>query len=99
MASAAASSAYLTVSEIFPLEIRAKAIAVFFAVGTSAGGFGPLLYGALIGNGTNRTGLTIGYLIGGGIMIIGGLVEVAYGINAEGKGLEEVARPLTQVDT
>jgi MFS family permease len=98
-ASAGASSAYLTVSEIFPIEIRAKAIAVFFAIGSIAGALGPVLYGALIGNGTNRTGLTIGYLIGGGIMIIGGLVEVAYGINAEGKGLEEVARPLTQVDT
>ena len=98
-ASAGASSAYLTVSEIFPIEIRAKAIAVFFAIGSIAGALGPVFYGALIGNGTNRTGLTIGYLIGGGIMIIGGLVEVAYGINAEGKGLEEVARPLTQVDS
>ncbi len=98
-ASAGASSAYLTVSEIFPIEIRAKAIAIFFAIGSIAGALGPVLYGALIGNGTNRTGLTIGYLIGGGIMIIGGLVEVAFGINAEGKGLEEVARPLTQVDT
>ncbi len=98
-ASAGASSAYLTVSEIFPIEIRAKAIAIFFAIGSIAGALGPVFYGALIGNGTNRTGLTIGYLIGGGIMILGGLVEVAYGINAEGKGLEAVARPLTQVDT
>jgi MFS family permease len=98
-ASAGASSAYLTVSEIFPIEIRAEAIAVFFAIGALFGALGPVLYGALIGNGTNRTGLTIGYLIGGGVMIIGGLVEVAYGINAEGKALEDVARPLTQVDS
>ena len=49
----------------------------------------------LIGNGSNRTGLTIGYLVGGGIMIIGGLVEIAFGINAEGKPLEEIAAPLT----
>jgi hypothetical protein len=53
--------------------------------------------GALIGNGTSRTGLTIGYIIGGGLMIAGGLVEVFFGINAEGKALESVARPLTQV--
>ena len=51
----------------------------------------------MIGDGSSRTGLTIGYLIGGGIMILGGLVEVFFGINAEGKSLEAVARPLTQV--
>ena len=61
-ASAGASSAYLTVSEIFPVEIRAEAIAVFFALGQVAGTIAPLIYGALIGNGSNRTGLTIGYL-------------------------------------
>ena len=58
---------------------------MFFAIGSIVGALGPVIYGALIGNGTNRTGLTIGYIIGGGIMIIGGLVEVAFGINAEGK--------------
>jgi MFS family permease len=58
---------------------------------------GPILYGVLIGNGSNRTGLAIGYLIGGGVMIIGGLVEVLLGIDAEGKSLEQVARPLTEV--
>jgi MFS family permease len=98
-ASAGASSAYLTVSEIFPIEIRAEAIAVMFAIGALFGALGPVIYGALIGTGTNRTGLTIGYLIGGGVMILGGLVEVAFGINAEGKALEDVARPLTQVDS
>jgi len=96
-ASAGASAGYLTVSEIFPIEIRAEAIAVFFAIAQTFGAIAPLLYGALIGNGSNRTGLTIGYLIGGGIMIIGGLVEVFLGIDAEGKPLEQVARPLTAV--
>jgi len=59
--------------------------------------YAPLLYGALIGNGSDRAGLTIGYLVGGGVMIIGGLVEVFLGIDAEGKPLEQVARPLTAV--
>jgi len=98
-ASAGASAGYLTVSEIFPVEIRAEAIAVFFAIAQIFGAIGPLLFGALIGTGSNRAGLTIGYLIGGGIMIIGGLVEVFLGIDAEGKPLEQVARPLTQVDS
>jgi MFS family permease len=98
-ASAGASAGYLRVSEIFPIEIRAEAIAVFFAIAQCFGAVGPILYGLLIGNGDNRTGLTIGYLIGGGIMIIGGIVEVFLGINAEGKSLETVARPLTEVDS
>ena len=71
-ASAGASSGYLTVSEIFPVEIRAEAIAVFFAIAQIFGALGTIFYGALIGNGTDRAGLTIGYLIGGGVMIIGG---------------------------
>ena len=95
-ASAGASSGYLTVSEIFPVEIRAEAIAVFFAIAQIFGALGTIFYGALIGNGTDRAGLTIGYLIGG-VMIIGGLVEVFLGIDAEGKPLEQVARPLTAV--
>jgi MFS family permease len=96
-ASAGASAGYLTVSEIFPIEIRAEAIAVFFAIAQIAGAIGPLLYGALIGNGSNHTGLFIGYLLGGGIMILGGIIEVLFGINAEGRSLESVARPLTAV--
>jgi MFS family permease len=96
-ASAGASAGYLTVSEIFPIEIRAEALAVFFAIAQVVGAVGPAFYGFLIGNGTNRTGLTIGYIVGGGIMIIGGLVEMAFGVNAEGKSLEEVAAPLTKV--
>jgi MFS family permease len=98
-ASAGASAGYLTVSEIFPIEIRAEALAVFFAIAQIFGAVGPAFYGFLIGNGTSRTGLTIGYIVAGGIMIIGGLVEIAFGINAEGKPLEQVATPLTEVDT
>jgi MFS family permease len=96
-ASAGASAAYLTVSETWPIEIRAEAIAVFFAIGAIFGALGPLLYGALIGDGSSTTGLFIGYLIGAGIMIIGGVVEVAIGIDAEGKSLETVTKPLTSV--
>ena len=98
-ASAGASAGYLTVSEIFPIEIRAEALAVFFAIAQIVGAVGPAFYGALIGNGTNRANLAIGYLVGGGIMIIGGVVEATIGINAEGKSLEQIAPPLTEVDT
>jgi hypothetical protein len=94
-ASAGASAAYLTVSETWPIEIRSEAIAVFFAIGTIAGALGPAFYGWLIGDGTDRTGLFYGYLIGAGIMIFGGVVEIICGINAEGKSLEEVTKPLT----
>ena len=96
-ASAGASSAYLTVSETFPVEIRSEAIALFFAIGQIFGAVGPVLYGALIGNGTDPFRLFIGYAIGGGVMIVGGLVELWLGVAAEGKGLEQVARPLTAV--
>jgi MFS family permease len=97
-ASAGASSAYLTVSETWPIEIRAEAIAVFFAIGSIAGALGPAFYGALIGDGSSRTGLFVGYLIGAGIMLIGGLVEVFLGVNAAGKSLEAVTKPLTSTD-
>jgi MFS family permease len=94
-ASAGASAAYLTVSETWPIEIRSEAIAVFFAIGCIAGALGPAFYGALIGDGSSRTGLFIGYLVGAGIMMLGGLVEIICGINAEGKSLESVTKPLT----
>jgi MFS family permease/osmotically-inducible protein OsmY len=97
-ASAGASAGYLTVSEIFPIEIRAEALAVFFALAQIFGAVGPAFYGFLIGAGTNRANLAIGYLVGGAIMIIGGLVELAFGVNAEGKSLEAVAEPLTKVN-
>lgn len=96
-ASAGASAGYLTVSEIFPIEIRAEAIAVFFAIAQIAGAIGPLLYGTLIGNGSSHTGLFIGYLLGGGIMILGGIIEMLFGIKAEQRSLESVAPPLTVV--
>jgi MFS family permease len=93
-ASAGASSAYLTVSEIFPVEVRAKAIAVFFAIAQSFGAFGPWLYGELIGNGQDHFKLFIGYMIGAGIMLIGGVVAIFLGIDAEQKSLEDIAQPL-----
>jgi MFS family permease len=94
-ASAGASSAYLTVSEIFPVEVRAKAIAVFFAIAQSFGAFGPWLYGELIGNGQDHFRLFIGYLIGAGVMLIGGVVAAFLGIDAEQKSLEDIAQPLS----
>jgi MFS family permease len=96
-ASAGASAAYLTVSEIFPLEIRAQAIAIFFAIAQCFGALGPIFYGHLIGNGKDPSKLFIGYLIGAGIMVAGGVVEIALGIAAERKSLEDVASPLSLV--
>src|SRR5580765_98175 len=97
-ASAGASAAYLTVSETWPIEIRAEAIAVFFAIAQVFGAFGPVFYGWLIGDGSTRTPLFIGYLIGAGIMMIGGIVEIFLGIDAEGKSLESITKPLTSTD-
>jgi MFS family permease len=97
-ASAAASSAYLTVSEIFPLEMRALAIAFFYAIGTGVGGvIGPLLLGALISTGS-RGSVAIGYVIGAALMIGAAAVEAVWGIDAERKSLESVARPLASAD-
>jgi MFS family permease len=96
-ASAGASAAYLTVSEIFPLEVRAKAIAVFFAIAQLFGSLGSHLYGHLIGNGQDPNRLYWGYLLGAGAMIVGGLVAVFFAVDAEGKALEDVARPLSVV--
>jgi MFS family permease len=93
-ASAGASAGYLTVSEIFPLEVRAKAIAVFFAIAQCFGFIGTHLYGHLIGTGKDPNALYWGYLIGAGAMILGGLVAAFLGVAAEGKSLEDVARPL-----
>jgi MFS family permease len=93
-ASAGASAGYLTVSEIFPLEVRAKAIAVFFAIAQCFGALGPIIYGALIGDGSNPFNLFIGYLVGAVVMIIGGLVTIVFGVAAEGKSLEDIAAPL-----
>jgi MFS family permease len=98
-ASAGASSAYLTVSEIFPLEVRAQAIAVFFAIAQCFGAIGPVFYGWLIGEGEDPGKLFIGYLIGAAVMIIGGVVEWILGVDAEGRSLEDVAVPLSAVTT
>jgi MFS family permease len=97
-ASAAASSAYLTVSETFPLEIRALAIAVFYAMGTGVGGAaGPWLFGMLIETGS-RSSVALGYLLGSALMIAAAAIEWRWGIAAERKPLETVCRPLGLVE-
>ncbi|MEK9971262.1 MAG: MFS transporter [Ferrovibrio sp.] len=94
-ASAAASSAYLTVSETFPLEIRALAIAFFYAIGTGIGGIAaPFIFGALIETGS-RDSVFAGYLFGALLMILAGLVQAIWGVAAERRALEDVARPLS----
>jgi MFS family permease len=97
-ASTAASSAYLTVSEIFPLELRALAIAFFYAIGTALGGIaGPLLFGMLINTGS-RASVAIGYCIGSALMLGAAAVEARWGVAAERQPLEAVSRPLALVD-
>jgi MFS family permease len=102
MASAGASAAYLTASEIFPMETRALCIAFFYAIGTAAGGIsGPLLFGWLIDKGTasgDITTIAIGYFIGAALMVAGGIVEAFLGVKAEGQSLESIAQPLTAED-
>jgi len=98
-ASPAASSAYLTVSESFPLEVRALAIAVFYAFGTALGGVAaPWIFGALIGTG-RASAIARGYGFGAGLMIVAAVVEAWLGIAAERKPLEEVAQPLSSQET
>ncbi|KAB7783383.1 MFS transporter [Methylorubrum populi] len=93
-ASAAASSAYLTVAETFPLEIRALAIAAFYAIGTGIGGVsGPLLFGTLVETGS-RDLVLVGYLIGAALMAVAAVVGAIWGTAAEGKSLEDVSKPL-----
>jgi len=95
LASSAASSAYLTVSEVFPLEIRSLAIAFFYACGTLAGGVGaPALFGQLISTG-NKMYVFYGYLLAGALMIGAALVEARIGVKAEGQSLENVSAPLS----
>ncbi|MDA7416281.1 MFS transporter [Xenophilus arseniciresistens] len=94
LASAAASSAYLTVSEVFPLEMRALAISLFYAVGTGAGGFAaPWLFGALIETGS-RGAVAVGYAIGAALVIVAGLLALRFAVNAERRALEDIAPPL-----
>ncbi|HEU5409640.1 MAG TPA: MFS transporter [Candidatus Acidoferrales bacterium] len=94
-ASAAASSAYLTVSEIFPLEIRALAIAFFYSLGTAAGGIAaPWLFGSLIGSGS-REKIFFGYTAAAGLMFAAALIEILWGVKAERASLEQLASPLS----
>ncbi|MDB5434469.1 MAG: major facilitator family transporter [Phenylobacterium sp.] len=94
-ASAGASAAYLTVGELFPLEIRAVTISLFYAFGTLLGGVaGPAVFGALIETG-ERGQIFNGYLLGGGLMLLAALVELALGVSAERRSLEDVAPPLS----
>ncbi len=98
-ASAGASAAYLTVSEIFPMETRALCIAVFYAVGTGIGGvIGPQVFSRMINtNSYQQVFLALG--LGAVMMILGGLAEIVFGVKAEGESLESIARPLTVADT
>ena len=96
-ASAAASSAYLTASEIFPLEARALAIAIFYAIGTAIGGTtGPALFGYLIGSGS-IVAVAGGYAIAAVLMLIAAAAELKFGIDAEGRSLESIAEPLSKM--
>jgi MFS family permease len=101
-ASAGASAAYLTASEVFPLETRALCIAFFYAIGTAVGGIsGPLLFGKLIDSASESkdiTVLAIGYFIGAALMVAGGIVAAFLGVKAEGQSLESIAQPLTAED-
>ena len=99
-ASAGASSAYLTVSEIFPLELRGQAIAFFFSIAQICGAVATSLYGHLIGGPNNasppRGPLTVGYFIGAAVMLLGAVVASALAVNAERRSLEDIADPLTK---
>ena len=99
-ASAGASAAYLTASEVFPMETRALCIAFFYAIGTAAGGIaGPLLFGKLIDDATaggeGISAIALGYYIGAALMVAGGIVAAFLGVKAEGQSLESIAKPLT----
>jgi hypothetical protein len=97
-ASAGASSAYLTVSEVFPMEVRALAIAFFYAIGTAIGGItGPQVFERLASTG-KPSQVMIGYLVGAGVMAIGGITELFLGVRAERAQLEDIAKPLTARD-
>jgi MFS family permease len=97
-ASAGASAGYLTVSEIFPLEVRGQAISYFFSIAQLFGALGPVIFGALIGEGTARGPLFWGYVLASAIMLFGGLVAFKFGVDAEGKALEDIAPPLSTYD-
>jgi MFS family permease len=94
VSSSAASAAYLTVSEVFPLEIRALAISIFYSAGTLVGGVGaPILFGALIASGV-RSHLVWGYLLGAALMLGAAVAELFLGVSAERQSLEKISTPL-----
>lgn len=101
-ASAGASAAYLTASEVFPMETRALCIAFFYAIGTAVGGIsGPLLFGKLINDASasgDITAIAPGYFLGAALMVAGGIVAAFLGVKAEGQSLESIAAPLTAED-
>jgi MFS family permease len=99
LASAGASAAYLTVSEIFPMELRAQAIALFFAIAQVFGSLGPTIFGSLIGDRAHpdRSRLFVAYLIAAGVMMAAGVVAAFWGVKAERTALEDVAPPLSAV--
>ena len=98
-ASAGASAAYLTASEVFPMETRALCIAFFYAIGTATGGItGPLFFGWLIERASDSgdiSKIAIGYFVGAALMVVGGVIQAFMGVKAEGQSLESLARPLT----
>jgi MFS family permease len=83
------------VSETFPLELRGQAISYFFAIGQIAGAIAPAIFGALIGDGSNRGPLAIGYYFGAGMMIFGGIIALFFAFDAEQKSLEDITDPLS----
>ena len=98
LASSGASAAYLPVSEIFPMETRALALAFFYAIGTAAGGIaGPLLFGRMIES-EDRSLVALAFCIGAGVMALGGVAELLFGVKAERADLEDIAKPLTAED-
>ncbi|MGD8168535.1 MFS transporter [Herbiconiux sp. P16] len=98
-ASAGASSAYLTVSELFPLEMRSQVISYFFSIGQIAGSVAPLLFATLIGEGEDRGPIAIGYIGAGLLMLAGGIVAFIFGVNSERKSLEAITNPLSAVSS
>jgi MFS family permease len=90
-ASAGASSAYLTVSETFPLQLRGQAISYFFSIGQLVGAFAPTIFSILIGAGKTRAPLAAGYYFGAGMMLVGGIIAVIFGVRAERQSLEDIS--------
>jgi MFS family permease len=91
---AGAAAAYLVASEVWPVELRAEAFSMFYVVASTFGAVGPTVFGALIGDGSDRFPLTVGYLFGAAMIVAGGLVMWFFGVDAERRSLEDIAPPL-----